>query len=166
MNILYHILQTGRYAIVVDHLAVGTLSRVHHLEMDLCCTTAYKHELETKLSQKPWRQETANTSDWPRRNSDYASGITAWVLISTAAESAPNPTACNAASAYPGTETIWANVPHWLMGQSVSDTGRPGQIWWKSDCTPSLLLLLLLWLLIIRTPIYISNVFTGRIGQW
>jgi hypothetical protein len=28
---------------------------------------AYRHELETKLSQKPWRQEIANTPDWPRR---------------------------------------------------------------------------------------------------
>jgi hypothetical protein len=36
--------------------------------------------------------------------------------------------------------------PHWLIGQSVSDTGRPGQKWWKTDCTTSLLLLLPLWL--------------------
>ena len=28
---------------------------------------AYRHELQTKLSQKPWRQEIANTPDWPRR---------------------------------------------------------------------------------------------------
>jgi hypothetical protein len=28
---------------------------------------AYRDELETKLSQKPWRQEIANTPDWPRR---------------------------------------------------------------------------------------------------
>ena len=28
---------------------------------------AYRHELETKLSQKPWRQEIDNTPDWPRR---------------------------------------------------------------------------------------------------
>jgi hypothetical protein len=67
MKILYHILQTGRYATVVAHLAVTTLPRVHHLEMDLRCTTVYRNELETKLPQKPWRQETANTSDWPRR---------------------------------------------------------------------------------------------------
>jgi hypothetical protein len=28
---------------------------------------AYRHELETKLFQKPWMQEIANTPDWPRR---------------------------------------------------------------------------------------------------
>jgi hypothetical protein len=28
---------------------------------------ASRYELETKLSQKPWRQEIANTPDWPRR---------------------------------------------------------------------------------------------------
>jgi hypothetical protein len=29
---------------------------------------AYRYELEIKPSPKPWRQEIANTSDWPRRN--------------------------------------------------------------------------------------------------
>jgi hypothetical protein len=28
---------------------------------------AHRHELETKLSQKPWRQEIAKIPDWPRR---------------------------------------------------------------------------------------------------
>jgi hypothetical protein len=28
---------------------------------------AYRNELEIKLAQKPWRQEIANTPDWPRR---------------------------------------------------------------------------------------------------
>jgi hypothetical protein len=32
-------------------------------------------------------------------------------------------------------------VLHWLMGQSVSDTGRIGQKWWRADWVPSLLLL-------------------------
>jgi hypothetical protein len=57
------------------------------------------------------------------------------------------------------------------VAMAVSDTGRPGQKWWKTDCTPSLLVLLLLWLLIIiRIPRYtyiprISNGFTGRTSQ-
>ena len=29
--------------------------------------SVYRHELETKLSQKPWKQEIANITDWPRR---------------------------------------------------------------------------------------------------
>jgi hypothetical protein len=29
--------------------------------------SVYRHGLETKLSQKPWRQEIAEIPDWPRR---------------------------------------------------------------------------------------------------
>ena len=29
--------------------------------------SAYRHELETKLSQKPWKQEITKIPDWPRR---------------------------------------------------------------------------------------------------
>ena len=29
--------------------------------------SVYRHELETKLSQKPWKQEIAKIPDWPRR---------------------------------------------------------------------------------------------------
>jgi len=42
-------------------------------------------------------------------------------------EFVPTPTACCAASIKPRTETILDIVPHYLIGQSVSDTGRPGQ---------------------------------------
>ena len=69
----------------------------------------YRHELETKLSQKPWKQEIANIPDWPRRqlqNFDCALRTTAWVCIFTAPESVPTPTACYAASTNPWTETI------------------------------------------------------------
>jgi hypothetical protein len=45
----------------------------------------------------------------------------------------PTPTACCAASTKPWTETILDDVPHYPVGQSVSDTGRPGQKWWKTD---------------------------------
>jgi hypothetical protein len=50
--------------------------------------------------------------------------MTAWVDIFNASESAPTLSAYYATSANPWTETIWYNVPHWLMGQSGSDTGR------------------------------------------
>jgi len=50
-----------------------------------------------------------------------------WVHIFTALESAPTPTARYAASVNPWTETIGGNVPHYLIGQNVSDIGRPGQ---------------------------------------
>jgi len=29
--------------------------------------SVYRHELETKVSQKPWKQEITKVSDWPRR---------------------------------------------------------------------------------------------------
>jgi hypothetical protein len=29
--------------------------------------SVYRHELETKVSQKPWKQEIAKIPDWPRR---------------------------------------------------------------------------------------------------
>jgi hypothetical protein len=83
LTVLQLYVSVCRYARAVDHLAVGTLSRVHHLEMD--CGL---------------------------QNSDYASGMTAWVHISTASESAPTLSACYAASVNPWTETIWDNVSH------------------------------------------------------
>ena len=30
--------------------------------------SVYRHELETRLSHKPWKQEIAKIPDWPRRN--------------------------------------------------------------------------------------------------
>jgi len=62
----------------------------------------------------------------------------AWVHIFTASESALAPTACYAASANPWAETIKDNVPHDLIGQSVSVTGGPEQKLWKTDFVPSL----------------------------
>ena len=50
-----------------------------------------------------------------------------WEHIFTALEFVPTPTACCAASTKPWTETILDDVLHYPVGQSVSDTGRPGQ---------------------------------------
>jgi len=46
--------------------------------------------------------------------------------IFTTLEFIPTPTACCAASMKPWTATILDDVPHY-PGQSVSDTGGPGQ---------------------------------------
>jgi hypothetical protein len=108
---------------------------------------AYSYELEIKLSKKPWSQEIAYTPDLPRRKvvEDFRSCVGNDCF--TTSESAPTLSACYATSAKAWTETIWDEVLHWLMGHSVSDTGRLGQKCWETDCTVSLLLLLLLLLL-------------------
>ena len=59
------------------------------------------------------------------QNFDCALGMIAWEHIFNALESVP--TACCAASTKPWTETIYDDVTRYLVGQSVSDTGRPGQ---------------------------------------
>ena len=66
--------------------------------------------------------KTLNIADF-----DCALGMIAWEHIFTALESVPTPTACCAASTKPWTETIYDDVPRYLVGQSVSDTGRSGQ---------------------------------------
>ena len=71
--------------------------------------SVYRHELETRLSHKSLKQETAKIPDWPRRKTvaefRLALGMIAWVHIFTALESALTPTTCYAASANPWTET-------------------------------------------------------------
>jgi len=57
----------------------------------------------------------------------------AWVHISTALQSALTPTARYAASTNPWRETIQDTVLHYLTRRNMSDTGRPGQRWWKID---------------------------------
>ena len=59
--------------------------------------------------------------------------MTAWEHIFTALEFVSTPTACCAASTKPWTETILDDIRHYPVGQSVSDTGRPGQKLWKTD---------------------------------
>ena len=110
-------------------------------------------------------------------------------FIYIALEFVPTPTACCAASTKPWTETILDDVPHYPVGQSVSDTGRPG----KNDGILTFLFVVTSWLrLIIRTFVIILNgfnvlmflmfpfflncsiysvtfnifTFTGRIGEW
>jgi len=71
--------QLGHYARVVDHLAIlnvaqgaplGGGSTLHHsikLRLKQVFQSVYRHELETRLSHKPWKQEIAKITDWPRR---------------------------------------------------------------------------------------------------
>jgi hypothetical protein len=61
------------------------------------------------------------------QNFDCASCMIAWEHIFTALEFVPTPAACCAVSTKPRTETILDDVPHYPVGESVSDTGRPGQ---------------------------------------
>jgi len=82
----------GHYARVVDHLAVRNVvqgaplgggstfhpkitqthireTSYHYIKLHLkqVFRSAYRQELGTKLSQKPWTQEIAKIRDWPRR---------------------------------------------------------------------------------------------------
>jgi hypothetical protein len=71
-------------------------------------------EVEKPKSHGYKKQPTHQTGQEERQlqNSDYASGMTAWVHIFTASESAPTLSACDATFANTWTETIWDNVPH------------------------------------------------------
>ena len=99
--------------------------------------SAYRQGLGTKLFQKPWKQELAKIPDWPKEGQlqsfDCTLGMIAWEHIFTALEFVPTTTACCAASTKPWTETILDDVPHYPVGHSVNDTGRPGQKWWRTD---------------------------------
>ena len=53
--------------------------------------SAHRHELETRLSHKPWTEEISKVTDWQLQSSDCALGMIAWVHISTALESTLNP---------------------------------------------------------------------------
>jgi hypothetical protein len=46
-----------------------SMASIHSIKLHLkqVFQRAYRRELETKLSQKPWRQEIAKIPDWPRR---------------------------------------------------------------------------------------------------
>ena len=93
--------------------------------------SAYRQELGTKLFQKPWKQELTKyqigQEEGQLQSFDCVSGLIAWEHIFIALEFVPTPTACCAASTKPQTETILDDVQHYPVGQSVSDTGRPGQ---------------------------------------
>ena len=93
--------------------------------------SVYRHELERQgspINRGSKKQPKYQTGLEERQlhNFDCALGMIASVHIFTALESALTPTACYAASANPWTETTQDNVPHYLIGQSVSDTGRLG----------------------------------------
>ena len=45
----------------------GTSYHSIKLHLKQVFQSVYRHELETKLSQKPWKQKIANIPDWPRR---------------------------------------------------------------------------------------------------
>ena len=53
------------------------LPRVYQQEVDLLRTlqSVQRHELETRLSHKPWKQEIAKITDWPRRKAVAEFGL-------------------------------------------------------------------------------------------
>ena len=126
--------------------------------------SVYRHELETKLSQKPWKQEIAKIPGWPRRKAIaefrlcVGHDILGTHLHRTGIRPDPYCMLCSLYEPMDRNHLGQCSLPHYLIGQNVSDTGRPGQKWWKTDFVPSLLLSLWL-LLIIRTFIFTLNVF-------
>jgi len=72
--------------------------------------SVYRHELETKLFQKPWKQEIAKIPEWPRRKAvaEFRLCIGHDCLGKHLHRIGipPTPTACYAASTNPWTETI------------------------------------------------------------
>ena len=62
----------GRYARVVDHLAVRNVAQGAPLE------GANRQGLGTKSSQKPWTQELAKIPDWPRRKAVAEFRLCVW----------------------------------------------------------------------------------------
>ena len=112
--------------------------------------TKKKGSCRISIVRWAWLSGYTPSHDCPGTHLQWLSGHTPSMIVRahtfTALESVPPHIAWYAPSANPRTETIQDNVPHCLMGQRVSDTGRPGQKWWKSDFAS--LLLLFLWLLL------------------
>jgi len=95
--------------------------------------SVYKHELETKLSQKPWKQEIAKIPDWPRRKAvaEFRLCVGHDCLGTHLHRTGIRPDLyCMLCSLHePMDRNILGQytVLHYLMGQNMSDTGRPGQ---------------------------------------
>ena len=93
--------------------------------------SVYRHEIETNYpincGNKKQPKYQTGLEERQLQNFDCALGMIAWVHIFTTMESAQTPTACYPASVNPWTETTSDNAPHYLIGRSVSDTGRPVQ---------------------------------------
>jgi hypothetical protein len=118
----------------------------------------YRHELEIKLSQKPWRQEITNIPDWPRRKAvaefRLHFGHDCLGTHLHRIEIRPDP--------FCMLSNLREHMDRNHLGQCAALTNGTEceRYWdartkrWKTDCTPSLLLLLLLWLLIIIRFLY------------
>jgi hypothetical protein len=111
---------------------------------------AYRHDLETELFQKPWRQEIANTPDWPRTKAVaefrlcvghgclgthlHCIGICPdpFCMLCSLHEPVDRNHLGQCAALTKGTECEW----YWEARTKMMET----------DCTPYLLLLPVLWL--------------------
>jgi hypothetical protein len=65
MNMLMH--WPKRVPKLHKHISENTSYHSIKLHSKQVFQSVYRHELETKLFQKPWKQETAKIPDWPRR---------------------------------------------------------------------------------------------------
>jgi len=117
-----------------------------------------RHELETRLSHKPWKQEIAKIPDWPRRKAVAEF----WLCV--------------------GHDCLgYTSSPHWnppwpllhAMQPPRTHGQKPHRTMYRTEwailggqdkndgvLTLSFLLLLFLWLLTVRTFIFTFNVFS------
>ena len=88
--------------------------------------SVYRHELQTKISQDSLKQEITEIPDWPRRKAVAEFRLClgheclGTHLHRTGIRPDPYCMLCSL-------REPMDNVPHCLMGQRVSDSGRPGQ---------------------------------------
>jgi hypothetical protein len=121
----------------------GTSYHSIKLHLKQVFQSVYRHELETKLSQKPWKQKTAKIPDWPRRNAVpelrlcVRHDCLGTRLHRIAIRPDPN---CMLCSLRKPTDRNHLGQCTALFNRTVSDTGRQGQKWWKINFVLSLLL--------------------------
>jgi len=93
--------------------------------------SAYRHELETRLSHKPWKQEIAKIPDWPRRKAvtEFRLCLGQDCLCTHLHRIGirPDPYCMLCSLREPMDRNHLGPCTALLIGQSVSDTGGPGQ---------------------------------------
>ena len=122
--------------------------------------SVYRNELEIKLSQKLWKQELAKIPDWARTKAVRDFRLCIWHdCLGThlhCTEIHPDPY-CMLCSLHETTDRN--HLAQCTALCNVSDTGRPGQKWWKADLVPSLLLSLWLLLIVVTFIVTVKVVY-------
>jgi len=98
------------------------------------------------LSYKPWKQEIGKIPDWPKRKAvaefRLCVGHDSFGTHLHRIGIRPDPYCMLCSLREPIDWNHLGQLPHYIMGQSLSDTGRPGQTWWNIDFVFLLLLFL------------------------